>query len=190
MTFTRPPRRKARNDDNDTAPHFRVPGPMGTGSAVLPDPATVRALPRCQRSPRRGVGIDPAAAVRQRPHRRPFTRRDVESLASLAVASCALALLIDGLVPGPQWWTHELTSGWEISFGFAMVAVAVAGPLLSMMAALLTAMIGLALVSWLSEPVDDEPESPTRMQTARRASAQAWNNTFRRGRLAREAGRA
>ncbi len=123
-------------------------------------------------------------------HRRPFTRRDVESLASLAVASCALALLIDGLVPGPQWWTHELTSGWEISFGFAMVAVAVAGPLLSMMAALLTAMIGLALVSWLSEPVDDEPESPTRMQTARRASAQAWNNTFRRGRLAREAGRA
>lgn len=123
-------------------------------------------------------------------HRRPFTHTDVRSSAILAVASCALALVIDDLVPGPQWWTHPLTSGWEISFGFAMVAVAVAGPLLWIMAALLTAITGLALVSWLAEPVDDEPESPTRMQMLRRASVQAWNTTFRLVRPAREAGRA
>lgn len=124
-------------------------------------------------------------------NRRPAsTARDMATLVLMLVGATGLGLVIDDVIPATQWWSQPLTSGWAVSYGFAMVLVAFVVQLLYLVAALLIVITGLVLLTWLAEPVSDEPDSPNRMQVMGGAVHGLWRNAFRRGRPAREAGRA
>ncbi|MFV8227424.1 hypothetical protein [Mycolicibacterium fortuitum] len=109
-------------------------------------------------------------------NRRPFTGKDIYSAITLAVTASVLALAIDSVQPGPQWWSQPLTSAWEVSFGFATVVMVAAGALLQFMVGLLALLPAGALLSWLGEPIDaDEPDGTNRVQWAHSAAAAWWN---------------
>lgn len=118
------------------------------------------------------------------------TARDMTTLVLMLVGATGLGLLIDDVIPATQWWSQPLTSGWAVSYGFAMVLVAFVVQILYLVAALLIVITGLVLLTWLAEPVSDEPDSPNLMQVIWGAVQGLWHRAFRRGRPAREAGRA
>jgi hypothetical protein len=142
------------------------------------------------------ASLDTGGAPYAGDHRRPYSSADVVVTVLLAATVWALAGQIAAyLAPRTGWWwSVQLHSGWEISYGFATVLAAFALPLLYIVLAPLALTLLMMLLSWLAEPiydglapVDHAPAAfPNRLNTMRRALATWW---VTRRRVAPDAGR-